>query len=151
MGKRIRHTDLALEKPGARAELNLERDEVTVEAEFPLARIRFIGKAGTRSRLQPAMETFSVAAAGCGSVATIAAVGAPKWMAISALPLLFAFHLCIRYLPRRKRCESCRRPGACPADPDDPGQALLKPAKAPLCVRGAAQRPRLPAHRHAVL
>lgn len=125
MGKLIRHTDLAqTEEPGARADVDLQLDEVRLEAELPLTRIMFSSRAGTRSPLQSAMETISVAAAGCVSVATIAGIGAPKWVAVSALPLLFGFHLCIRCLPRRKQCESCRRGGSREVDPDNRGRPL---------------------------
>jgi hypothetical protein len=112
MVKSIRHTDLASEEPGARADVGLPLDEVSLEAEVPLARFRFSSRAGPRSTLQSAMETISVAAAGCISVGTMSAIGAPKWVAISALPLLLGFHLCIRYLSRRTQCESCHRGGS---------------------------------------
>src|ERR1700730_6919563 len=124
MGKLIRHIDLTPEEPGARADVGLKLDEVSLEAEVPLARFRFSSKAGTRSTLQSAMETISGAAAGCVSVFTMSAIGAPKWVAISALPLLLGFHLCIRCLPRRTQCESCRCGGSCGADPDDRGRPL---------------------------
>ena len=37
MVKSIRHTDLASEEPGARADVGLQLDEVSLEAEVPLA------------------------------------------------------------------------------------------------------------------
>src|ERR1700732_3816265 len=77
MGKLIRHIDLTPEEPGARADVGLKLDEVSLEAEVPLARFRFSSKAGTRSTLQSAMETVSVAAAGCVRVFTMSGIGGP--------------------------------------------------------------------------
>jgi len=115
----IRHTDLGPEEPGDRANPRVELDQVDLRAELPGARFAFRGRAGTRSRLQSAMETVSVAFAWCVTAGTMSAIGAPKWVAISALPLLLGYNLCTQWLFRRKQCESCRRGGSGDGDPGD--------------------------------
>jgi hypothetical protein len=104
MGKIIRHTNLAdTEEPGARADVDLPQEDFEFEAQLPLVKFKVKTRTTTRSPLGAAMTTVPLVVSGCACVGTVAAIGAPTWMAVSSLLLPFAYFRSLAYLPRRRR------------------------------------------------
>lgn len=103
MGEIIRHTDLAqTEEPGPRADVDLPLEDFEFEAQLPLARFRAKTRTVQRSQLGAAMATVSLVVAGCATAGTVAAIGAPIWLAVGSLLLPFVFYVFLWHIPRRR-------------------------------------------------
>jgi hypothetical protein len=102
MGKIIRHTDLADEQPGARADVDLPLEDFEFEAQVPLVRFKVKTRTSKGSPLATAMAAVALVVGGCASAGTVSALGAPTWAALVSLLLPFAYYLCVGYVRHRQ-------------------------------------------------
>lgn len=99
MSKIIRHTNLASEQPGPRADVDLPLEGINFEAHItPWLSFKLDTKTFRKSTLSAAVTVVLLSLTGCACAGAAAAVGAPAWAATLVLFVPGMFYL----LARRK-------------------------------------------------
>lgn len=99
MGKIVEHTDLSLEEPGPRADVDLPQEDIEFRAKLPLA----AGEVEVRARISPgsllssAIIAVALVSAGCVCASTLFVIGATVWTATASLLLPTAVYLAVSH------------------------------------------------------